>query len=110
MHCFVNSAKSKSDAVCVRSVSKLGHTVWTLGSLHFCGRCGAYSGGRIGLLADLGGGKPWSEHLKRSRARLLGGLHPVSSRHLGDPFPFLPCFGAGSEVEDPLSALLVELG
>jgi len=84
------------------------NTTYILGSLHFCGRCGAYSGGRIGLLADPCKGKPFTEHLKRSKVRLLVGLHPVTSAHLGDPLPFLP--GSGKQIEDPLGVVLVELG
>ena len=72
-------------------------------------RCGAYSGGRIGLLAVQCPGKPDTVHLQRARPWLLAGLHPVSGARLGSPAPFFPSGAASGAAEDPEAALLQEL-
>ena len=84
--------------------------MWLLGHLHFCVRCGAYSGGRVGLLLQTCKGYPSTEHLKRAKTKLLLGVHPASGLYLGESLPILPGFTEVGTVSDTATALAAELG
>ena len=51
--CMINSTTGSFLKPCKGHTYKLGHRLWFLGSLHFCVRCGAYSGGRIAQVGRL---------------------------------------------------------
>ena len=103
--CFANSSDGKLASKCTRDALSLGHRIWVLEHIQFCVLCGSYSIGRLGKLMVACPGKPTTDHLVRSRSRLLSGVHPVSQAPLGSPVPDFPV----SKGHDPLGGLLEDL-
>ena len=109
VHCFATSATGRLSSKCRRNIIRSGHKIWTLAHVHFCARCGTYSGGRIGLLAQRCPGFPNTTHLARAKPRLLQGIHPSSGDRLGEAAPIFPTFSLPGDVSDPEALLELEL-
>ena len=107
--CMINSSSGFSKSPCEGHAYKLGHRIWFLEGLHFCVRCGAYSGGRIGRLAEQCPGWPATAHLQKAKPKLLLGVHPTGGQFLGIPQPVIPSFAPGGAVADPAAVLAAEL-
>ena len=91
--CFSTCSGVTRSGLCKGDVWAKGHRLVGIGDdLVFCSRCGAYSVGRANLLFHLCPGKPWSHTTKQAKTRMLGGLHPVTSKAIGDPIPLVRFF------------------
>ena len=97
MKCFSTCTGVTRSGSCQGDVWAKGHRLVGVGNdLVFCNRCGAYSGSRTNLLFHQCPGTPWSGITKQAKARMLGGLHPVSTKFIGDPIPLVRFFKASS--------------
>ena len=91
--CYSPSTGAVRHGSCKGDAWAKGHRLLEVGNdLIFCGRCGAYSVGRVNHLYNLCPGAPWSATARNAKNRLHEGLHPVSGVFLGVPVPLVRFF------------------
>ena len=121
MKCYSPSTGALRHGSCKGDVWAKGHRLFEVGvDLIFCGKCGAYSVGRINHLYNLCPGAPWSGTARKAKDCMYEAKHLESGICLGLLIPLVRFFqhqphSAPSDVDvdlevDDIAITLHDLG